>query len=802
MLLQRREVEFTAVMMLERSTVNVLAEIIFSRRKTGIQTPEVEDNIHCCCSRAFVQDRDLYRSDNRLLPSDSLYTEVQETGDEEEEEEEEEVLDEEAQLMVSMGLPLAFISSSGQKRERRKTDRKWETYWEEQPEEEEEEENNPQFFSKATDEGSEEEDSDEADAAEQSRDAGWESYWAERGESLLWSSWVEKHPETEAGGTTAPWDDPETKVVWDKHATETYYLYWELYSYWSAQGWTADQSDCTGNTGGGETDTQIPSEEEMEGNSESEREQEVEVLSDLIGWSCTLEADWSGSHGGRLGGGGVDGGRLGGGVAELSEAKLCASENPSDGGSDRQRPAATSQQNTTKQSDSQQAANIPNKPSTSRNKTSESNGEDDEDDEEHPRGHVKVKHSHELDVEESPQPTPEEVWSELGLKRSLKPQFDSMFVFKGSSGPKRQKQQGTRRPVCTINKHTRFSETGGDVTQPQIRTSLHKVQNFLKKLQREKQMSPLELNQPESVGEMSGDEGKIKEEEDGSDSGSSLDTTVMNPSCSTAINSRCVEGEREEEPGRKLPCLQIPDFLLSDTPEGSKKPKKKSRRRKKQQVPAEMAADSELAKYWAQRYRLFSRFDEGVRLDREGWFSVTPERIAQHIALRVENSFPDSQLVIDAFCGVGGNAIQFALTGKRVLAVDIDSVKLDMARHNAAVYGVTHRIDFVQGDFLQLASHLRGDVVFLSPPWGGPDYLTADVFDIRTMMKPDGFKIFCLAKKISDNIVFFLPRNADTDQIVSLAGPGGKVEVEQNFLNNKLKTVTAYFGSLIKTDCS
>lgn len=37
-------------------------------------------------------------------------------------------------------------------------------------------------------------------------------------------------------------------------------------------------------------------------------------------------------------------------------------------------------------------------------------------------------------------------------------------------------------------------------------------------------------------------------------------------------------------------------------------------------------------------------------------------------------------------------------------------------------------------------------------------------------------------------------------QVTSMAGPGGKVEVEQNFLNNKLKTVTAYFGSLISSD--
>lgn len=41
---------------------------------------------------------------------------------------------------------------------------------------------------------------------------------------------------------------------------------------------------------------------------------------------------------------------------------------------------------------------------------------------------------------------------------------------------------------------------------------------------------------------------------------------------------------------------------------------------------------------------------------------------------------------------------------------------------------------------------------------------------------------------------------AVSQQVASLAGPGGKVEVEQNFLNNKLKTVTAYFGSLIKAD--
>ncbi|KAG7248309.1 hypothetical protein CRUP_036553, partial [Coryphaenoides rupestris] len=204
-----------------------------------------------------------------------------------------------------------------------------------------------------------------------------------------------------------------------------------------------------------------------------------------------------------------------------------------------------------------------------------------------------------------------------------------------------------------------------------------------------------------------------------------------------------------------------PEYLLPDQPEGDAGPsgpeeeevrkKKKCRKAGKiqrkwrrgwgQDMPADMKEEPGLAKYWAQRYRLFSRFDEGIRLDHEGWFSVTPERIAHHIAVRVKESFVDAHLVIDAFCGVGGNAIQFALSGKRVIGVDIDAARLALARHNAEVYGVADRIDFLLGDFLQLAPRLRGDVVFLSPPWGGPDYLTAEVFDIRTMIQPEGYPL-------------------------------------------------------------
>ncbi|XP_039270802.2 uncharacterized protein LOC120345426 isoform X1 [Styela clava] len=215
----------------------------------------------------------------------------------------------------------------------------------------------------------------------------------------------------------------------------------------------------------------------------------------------------------------------------------------------------------------------------------------------------------------------------------------------------------------------------------------------------------------------------------------------------------------------------------------------KKRKRKRPGIPDEIASDRSMVKYWAQRYKLFSKFDDGIKLDKESWYSVTPEKIAEHIAERCR-----CELIIDAFCGCGGNAIQFAFTCERVIAIDIDSVKIENAKHNAKIYGVDDRIEFILGDFFKVAQSLKADVVFLSPPWGGPGYLSKESYNLEDM-GIFGLKAFRIAKSITENVAYFLPRNTAVEQLMRLAGPGNKVEIEQNMLNNKVKTVTAYFGT-------
>lgn len=135
-----------------------------------------------------------------------------------------------------------------------------------------------------------------------------------------------------------------------------------------------------------------------------------------------------------------------------------------------------------------------------------------------------------------------------------------------------------------------------------------------------------------------------------------------------------------------------------------------------------------------------------------------------------------------------------------MIAIDIDPKKIDYAQHNARIYGVADNIDFIVGDFFQLAPSLKADVVFLSPPWGGPDYLKVESFDIQEMLRPkDGFSLFKAAQVIAPNIVMFLPRNVDLDQLAELSwlsNPPLAVEIEKNYVNGRLKAITAYFGDI------
>lgn len=83
-----------------------------------------------------------------------------------------------------------------------------------------------------------------ADLESDVADKAWLKYWQLHGETLLWGSWVEKHPEFSSEVPLVPWECSEWKEAWEEHASQGYTYYWEQFHYWAAQGWTTDESSA------------------------------------------------------------------------------------------------------------------------------------------------------------------------------------------------------------------------------------------------------------------------------------------------------------------------------------------------------------------------------------------------------------------------------------------------------------------------------------------------------------------------------------------------------------------------------
>ncbi|KAL3898427.1 MAG: hypothetical protein SGCHY_002748 [Lobulomycetales sp.] len=247
-------------------------------------------------------------------------------------------------------------------------------------------------------------------------------------------------------------------------------------------------------------------------------------------------------------------------------------------------------------------------------------------------------------------------------------------------------------------------------------------------------------------------------------------------------------------------------------------------------------ATGESSKYYNQRFSLFSRFAHppGILLDKESWYSVTPERIAVHIAQKAYSCISNTRFpactcggvdlecpcraglaVLDAFSGAGGNTIQFALhapPGSSVTAIDTLASRHKIARHNASVYEIpgptgAAPISYITAsvlDYLHADCCPRFDVVFMSPPWGGPGYSSTpdSCWNPETDMPGGlvGSHLLHLARRAlapgGGVVVLYMPRNVDLD-VMKRYGTDSvgckRVQLESVVLDGRQKALLAWY---------
>lgn len=201
--------------------------------------------------------------------------------------------------------------------------------------------------------------------------------------------------------------------------------------------------------------------------------------------------------------------------------------------------------------------------------------------------------------------------------------------------------------------------------------------------------------------------------------------------------------------------------------------------------------------YYMRRHKLFSKYDEGIKLNNEQWHSVTPEKVAKQVASRTAQVYPNSRHVIDAFGGAAGNTIQFALNESfsRVGYVEMNPEVFDLATNNARIYDVDQNIDFVQCNFFDYECEKDENIViFASPPWGGTDYKNSEIWDMHAA-KPSIPSILEHARKITPNICIFLPRNTSEEDLRSLRQSNESLLIEYLYLAGYCQGLCAYFNA-------
>ena len=207
-------------------------------------------------------------------------------------------------------------------------------------------------------------------------------------------------------------------------------------------------------------------------------------------------------------------------------------------------------------------------------------------------------------------------------------------------------------------------------------------------------------------------------------------------------------------------------------------------------------------KYYYQRYYYFSLFDSGIKMDEESWYSVTPEEISIFISNLIKNS--SEKTILDAFCGCGGNTIQFSKNFKKVIANDISENKINLTINNVKVYNKNvNNVEYKTNDFLTFNSEEKIDYIFLSPPWGGKDYINDKEFTLKKWVKPDIEKIIEKSLSLCNNLIFYLPRNTNINELINYIFKYDKNNIENDFIYfeeimlnsaNKIKAILILYG--------
>ena len=236
-----------------------------------------------------------------------------------------------------------------------------------------------------------------------------------------------------------------------------------------------------------------------------------------------------------------------------------------------------------------------------------------------------------------------------------------------------------------------------------------------------------------------------------------------------------------------------------------------------EQPPVTAAAKSKAADVSAgKRFQLFGgkcsdEARKNMLLDDVAIYSVTDARTADRIT-KTALALPGGphREVCDGCACVGGNVISFARAlrkGGRVTGIEFDETRCEFLRHNVAAAGVPAEV--LRGDVARATADedsddgagwacrsavRRADLLFLDPPWGGPDVARRPAGSVRLGL--GGVDVGELCRRVAGagfrarHVLLKLPPNYDVAFLEETLAGVAAVKVDPAFRKMILAVVS------------
>jgi len=164
-----------------------------------------------------------------------------------------------------------------------------------------------------------------------------------------------------------------------------------------------------------------------------------------------------------------------------------------------------------------------------------------------------------------------------------------------------------------------------------------------------------------------------------------------------------------------------------------------------------------------------------LKYDQEGLWSISRPVDADEISTKIklfEKTGITINTILDSTAGLGGNTLSFANYFNKVISVEYDKERFELLKNNIDNY-TYNNIVLHNFDFLQILKEINEqiDVVFVDPPWGGPNYKFDDNLNIK--ISNTSLSDICILLdnySFNDNkikiIIFKLPYNFNYNEMI------------------------------------